>query len=46
MDLDKMIALMAASLYRDMSPAGSPDEDDGMKEAVRLARRLWKEVLK
>lgn len=47
MDLETMIALMAAVLYRGHhAPRLSRDEEAGMAEAVRLARRLWEEVLK
>jgi hypothetical protein len=46
MDYDTVIALMAAALYRDMGEERIPDEDLGMAEAIRKARRLWTEVLK
>lgn len=43
MDLDEMIALMAASLYDHETVYG---ENAAMQRAVRQARRLWEEVLK
>jgi hypothetical protein len=46
MDLETLIALMAATLYKDVGEDRVPDEDLGMSEAVRKARRLWQEVLK
>lgn len=46
MDLETTIALMAAALYRDMGTEREPDEELGMKEAVRKAKRLWQEVSK
>jgi hypothetical protein len=45
MDLDEMLALMAATIYANM-PAGTRTREECMDAAVEHAEKLWTRVIR